>query len=157
MAVVRVFVRDDRDRVLLVQTRHKHMDGHYWIVPGGMIEEGEYSRDAAIREVQEETGLRITIKRLVWVEESKNDEGRIGSIYYFVAEAANGAPIVGYDPELPENGQKIIDVAYKSRDEIQRLEKVYPEIMKHDDFWAIMEADAHDPYVTRPSRGFGHD
>ncbi|MGN7382017.1 NUDIX domain-containing protein [Paenibacillus sp. SAFN-117] len=86
MPVVRVFVLDSEERVLLVKTRHKKTGGYYWIAPGGMIEKGEYSREAAIREVKEETGLDISIRRLVWVEESKNDKGEVDYMYCSVSD-----------------------------------------------------------------------
>ncbi|TMV50674.1 NUDIX hydrolase [Paenibacillus mesophilus] len=157
MPVVRVFVMDKHDRVLLIQTRHKKSDGFYWIVPGGMIEKGELSSEAAIREVKEETGLDITIKKLVWVEEGRNDKGEVGYIHYFLAEKMNEEPKIGYDPELPSNEQKIMDVVYKSREEIKGLDKLYPEVLKHDYFWKVVKEESHNPYVNRPSKGFGVD
>ncbi|QHW34027.1 NUDIX hydrolase [Paenibacillus rhizovicinus] len=155
MPVVRVIVMDKQDRVLLIQTRHTKSDGFYWIVPGGRIEEGEFSRDAAIREVKEETGLDITIKKLVWVEESKNERGQIGYIHYFLAERTDEEPIIGHDPELQASEQKIMDVAFKDREEIMTMEKVYPEVIKHSDFWDVVTEESHNPYVNRPSEGFG--
>ena len=45
------------DRVLLVQ----HKPGH-WSFPKGHVEEGESDQETAIREVFEETGIRISIR-----------------------------------------------------------------------------------------------
>ncbi len=47
---------DGLERVLLVQ----HKPGH-WSFPKGHVEAGETDRQAAIREVEEETGVRIAI------------------------------------------------------------------------------------------------
>ena len=44
-------------KILLV----KHGDYEKWLQPGGHIEEGETPEEAAIREVYEETGLKITL------------------------------------------------------------------------------------------------
>lgn len=52
-------VTDDRGRVLLVRE-----DGR-WLAPGGEVESGESHRDALVREVREETGIEITVKRPV--------------------------------------------------------------------------------------------
>ena len=36
------------------------------MVPGGAIEDGENSVEAAIREAKEETGLDITVRGVAW-------------------------------------------------------------------------------------------
>jgi hypothetical protein len=66
-----------------------------------------------------------------------------------------GEPIIGIDPELSISDQKIMNVVFKSRNEIMKLEKVYPEILKNHYFWEFMEERSHNPYVNRPSKGFG--
>jgi 8-oxo-dGTP pyrophosphatase MutT (NUDIX family) len=53
---VAVFVVSDR-RVLL----HRHVKLGMWLPPGGHIEPGELPDEAAIREVQEETGVDIML------------------------------------------------------------------------------------------------
>lgn len=55
---------DPADRVLLVEERGA--DGvagrfHHWLTPGGGVEDGEALVDAAVREVVEETGVRIAL------------------------------------------------------------------------------------------------
>lgn len=49
-----------RDHVLLIQRGRPPLQG-YWSVPGGLIELGETARQAAAREVLEETGLEIEL------------------------------------------------------------------------------------------------
>jgi len=56
-AVLAVVVRDGR--VLLVR-RAKHPDRGLWGFPGGRIEPGETTADAALRELREETGVRAS-------------------------------------------------------------------------------------------------
>ncbi len=51
----RAMLVDGDDRVLLL--RHTYMPG--WHFPGGGVEPGETAEDAARREAEEETGLRI--------------------------------------------------------------------------------------------------
>mmetsp|Transcript_3224 Transcript_3224/g.10659 ORF Transcript_3224/g.10659 Transcript_3224/m.10659 type:complete len:166 (-) Transcript_3224:308-805(-) len=50
--------------VLLVSSRK---DPRLWILPSGTVEAGETSADAALREVEEEAGLRCHIERKVGV------------------------------------------------------------------------------------------
>ncbi len=65
---VRVIVMDDKDSMLMVCQHHEDRD--IWMVPGGGIEDGESSVEAAVREVDEETGLDVQIEKLLWhVEE----------------------------------------------------------------------------------------
>ena len=54
---------DRRGRVLLQQ----RSDGGQWGLPGGGIEIGESVTEAVIREVREETGLRVVVRRLIGV------------------------------------------------------------------------------------------
>jgi 8-oxo-dGTP pyrophosphatase MutT (NUDIX family) len=60
----RVVLLDGQDRVLLLHAAEP--DGHaYWFTPGGGLRPGEDLVDAALRELAEETGLRLTSADLV--------------------------------------------------------------------------------------------
>jgi 8-oxo-dGTP diphosphatase len=48
----------DGDRVLLAKRAHPPIQGQ-WSIPGGVLEVGEFVREAAIREAREETGLIV--------------------------------------------------------------------------------------------------
>jgi 8-oxo-dGTP diphosphatase len=54
------------DRVLLVKRAHPPIQGQ-WSIPGGVLEVGEMVREAAVREAQEETGLRVEAGELLGV------------------------------------------------------------------------------------------
>ncbi len=58
-AVIPYRIRKARLEVALVTTSK----GNGWIVPKGCIDEGERARDAAIREAEEEAGLRGVVQR----------------------------------------------------------------------------------------------
>lgn len=48
----------------------------YWDIPGGTVEDGELPRQAAIRECQEEVGLKITIDQIIH-EDSNVDKDKV--------------------------------------------------------------------------------
>jgi ADP-ribose pyrophosphatase YjhB (NUDIX family) len=60
---VSAVIFDRRGRLLLQQ----RSDGGQWGLPGGSVEIGESVRDAVTREVREETGLIVAVRRLVGV------------------------------------------------------------------------------------------
>jgi 8-oxo-dGTP pyrophosphatase MutT (NUDIX family) len=64
---VRVLLLDESDRVLLIQDSDLGLDPvlHWWSTPGGGVDPGESDREAAVRELREETGLVATEDDLV--------------------------------------------------------------------------------------------
>ncbi len=54
---------DAQGRVLLCHRR----DMDAWNLPGGVVEDGELPNNAVVREVFEETGLRVEIERLAGI------------------------------------------------------------------------------------------
>lgn len=62
----RVLLVDDRDRVLLFSDRDPGLPGsRWWMTPGGGIDPGETDAAAAVRELEEESGLRVAERDLL--------------------------------------------------------------------------------------------
>jgi 8-oxo-dGTP diphosphatase len=74
---------DDLDRVLLSHRR----DLDLWNLPGGGVESGELPTEAVIRETREETGLDVTIERLVGVYGKQHKDELI---FAFVCRVVGG-------------------------------------------------------------------
>jgi ADP-ribose pyrophosphatase YjhB (NUDIX family) len=56
-----------KDNKILIMHRNRHGTEYYTLV-GGRINEGETAEQAVAREVREETGLKVTHARLVFIE-----------------------------------------------------------------------------------------
>jgi len=135
---VRVAVKDDSGRVLFVKHRYENEGREIWMLPGGAIEDGETSRDAAIREVLEETGLIVSVGRLLWHVEEAGERGQ-RFVNFFAASIIGGRPELGDDPELGE-GQVLDEIAFFTREEAAGIENMYPEWLKVE-LWAALESE----------------
>jgi len=68
----------DGDQVLLIQRGSGTAQGK-WSIPGGLVELGETTREAVVRELAEECGLEIEVVDVCGVLDRvvKDDEGRV--------------------------------------------------------------------------------
>jgi len=89
----------------LFQNKSVHMVRHveptrsYWTLPGGGLESGESPADAAVREMLEETGIRVRIVRLIIEHTLENFEPEHVFLVEPCGDEAAPTPIVGFDPE----------------------------------------------------------
>ncbi|SHJ70022.1 ADP-ribose pyrophosphatase YjhB, NUDIX family [Anaerobranca californiensis DSM 14826] len=70
----------------------KHNNGGHWGLPKGHVEEGEREGETAIREIYEETGIKIAklYEDFRYEIEYSPIEGVMKKVIYFVAEAEEG-------------------------------------------------------------------
>ena len=64
-ATVRVLVLDRDGRILLFQDSDPGIGASWWITPGGGIDPGETEHETVLRELEEETGLRVTMDDVI--------------------------------------------------------------------------------------------
>jgi 8-oxo-dGTP diphosphatase len=119
-------------KVLMVRqsqgaVRHRGL----WGPPGGGVEEGETFEKAAVREVKEETGLRVELGRVVWRGMMTDKSGKKMRLKIFEARRIAGVLEV-------ENDEYVDEVRWVSREEIEKdrlplREKVLKEMLL--DWW----------------------
>jgi mutator protein MutT len=88
-------------RVVLVRRGKEPLRGR-WVVPGGTVELGETLREALVREMHEETGLRVEPRDLLAVfDRIEWDGGHVRYHYVIVDYLCDGAgtPQAGSDAE----------------------------------------------------------
>jgi 8-oxo-dGTP diphosphatase len=127
---------------------HKHLTkGDFWAPPGGGLEFGEFTHDALIREIQEETSIIVKPGEILFTCEFLRPP--IHSIeLFFEVYPEQGKPIIGTDPESTASNQLIQDVQYldfnsimsipaDERHGIFRLVKTIDDLKKLNGFYRI--------------------
>lgn len=129
-----VLVTDAAGRILAVRTTYL---GAGWMLPGGRVERSETPHAAAARETREETGLEVTVDRLLVV-----DAHRGGTVsFVFAARLVGGA----LSPQFGE----IAEVGWLARHEITatswRLNRLLTLIERGGEGIAYWGLDAREP------------
>jgi 8-oxo-dGTP diphosphatase len=118
VACVGAVVRDDRGRLLLVRRGTEPAKGR-WSVPGGRIEPGETAVEAVVRELVEETGLRVVVTGLAGTVERTGPGGTIYDIDDFYARLEPGV-----DPEQVRAGDDAAEAGWFTFAEVEELDCV---------------------------------
>ena len=114
-AVIPYRIRNERVEVALVSTS----GGKGWIVPKGWVDEGERPRDAAIREAEEEAGLRGVVTRKPLGRYVKSNGRRLVDVY--AMRVTDVADRWLEDDVRRRRWMRVPDAADCLRGELQRL------------------------------------
>jgi 8-oxo-dGTP diphosphatase len=92
-----VLTLEEYPRVLLIQRGNPPFAGS-WALPGGFVEKGERTIDAAPRELAEETGLHVGVPALLGVYDTpgRDPRGWTVSIVY-LARVRDATAVAGAD------------------------------------------------------------
>ena len=112
---------NEENQVLMVRQAAPGEDPK-WTVPSGGIEEGESYEDCCIREFEEETGLKVEVVTKLQDKRGVNEQWGISfELKYFLVRVVSGEISVQDPDEL------ILEIAWKSVEEIASLDMSYPE------------------------------
>lgn len=116
--VAAVIIR--HDSVLLVE--HLKEGRHYFLLPGGGVDQGETLQEALLRELREEVRIEATPGSLLFACESiAPDRSRHIIQLAFAADIpSNTDPVLGEDP-------RVVDVRFASAEEVLSL-PMFPRI-----------------------------
>lgn len=106
-----IIIRENK--LLLV---HQNYGNFRWILPGGHVKPHELPTEAAIREVYEETKIKVKVKGLVAVRNLVTENVNDTSLIYYMT------PINLTEP-VPD-GQEIDQTGFFSLTEISQLEQI---------------------------------
>lgn len=101
-----------------------HTTSGRWVLPKGHVERDESLREAALREVREESGVTAKIeKKLGWVNYEFRSGGRFfkKKVIWFLMRAMDGEP-------RPQREEGFIDACYKHVDELDSLNMYENEV-----------------------------
>jgi ADP-ribose pyrophosphatase YjhB (NUDIX family) len=128
--------------VLLVERGNPPLAG-YWSLPGGAVETGERLEDALIREVFEETGLRVTAESIATVfERIMPDAGGACEYHYVLVDFY--CAVAGGDLRPGDDSARVDWFPLESLAHLQITEGTRAVIE------ACSTRAATHPFVTRP-------
>lgn len=142
--VTRVVTYDSENkRILLVKNRGQD----FWYPPGGGWEyEKENIVECAEREVFEETGLRVKVSRLLYVQEFHENKDFISFETVWLAGPVDGTKLDELHVDRDVDG-KVETAKWFSEDEMKEI-KVFPKRLQ-DTFWDNLEKllQDEDPFL----------
>ncbi|MGI8314232.1 NUDIX hydrolase [Halobacillus mangrovi] len=120
--VAYVLLLNEKDQVLMV--KNKGRKESYFTLPGGAVEDGETLKQAAIREVIEETGLIVEVDQIFSLSEAFVEErGHHAVFFTFTGEIIGGKIRISFPEEIEdirwidqEVAEKHLHLPYKLKD-----------------------------------------
>ncbi|QRN84687.1 NUDIX hydrolase [Clostridia bacterium] len=130
----------EKDSILMVLHKHQSKEEYWLMPPGGGLVEGESVLAGAVREVFEETGLRTTPERIIYIRQFVEDERNYHNLEIYVLLRKTGGELVtGYDPE--EETQYIQDAGFYTKEQLANSNLTIHPAWLLDRFWTDRDSD----------------
>lgn len=140
----RVVTYDRQNKKILLV---KNKGANFWYAPGGGWEyEKENILECAVREVYEETGLRVNIKRQLYLQEFHESSENIFFEIFWLAEPKERQELNYPHFDLDPNGL-VEDAKWFNKNELNDI-KVFPDRLKNI-FWKNLNTKLtdEDPFI----------
>ena len=119
----------NNNRVLL----HKAEKDDFWALPGGHIEMQEQAENALKREMKEEIGVEIEVKRMVWVVENFFDYEDIPyhelGLYFLIALPSDSKLYDKNEPFIRYDERTKLIFQWHRLDELEKT-RLYPTFLQ---------------------------
>lgn len=142
--IARAIIYDPKTRKILL-VKNKGTD--FWYPPGGAWEyEHEHVKECARREVLEETGLDVTIQKLLYVQEFHESDDMIFFETFWLAELAYEQSLNQTHTNRDLKGS-VEQAQWFSQENIENL-IIFPKRLKNS-FWKIIDnvLNTEDPFI----------
>jgi ADP-ribose pyrophosphatase YjhB (NUDIX family) len=105
----------------LLLVRHQKKDRSYWLIPGGGLEFGESMREAAHRELLEETGLEVEVGSFLMVAESLAPDRSRHVVHMVFRGHVTGGTLGLGDEHMEPHERRIVEVRWVSLEEVRKV------------------------------------
>jgi 8-oxo-dGTP diphosphatase len=135
-----VLIRDER--LLMVASRYANHAEPLWNLPGGRQQPGELLAETAVREVLEETGLRVEAGEIAYVSESYDDATHFLNVA-FVARLVD-APLDSARGDAAAGSDHIVALEWVPIDEV--AQRIVVAVVR-EPLVAYLRGELHERYA----------